>query len=207
MPALASAAAVGVAGAIIVAGLDLGPLSAQMALHVALMNVAAPLLALTVFRAAREDGRAWPFWAATGSQIALMWAWHAPPLHQLAMTAAAWQAAMHASLFLAALWFWSRIVDLAPRSRWQGILGLLLTGKLACLLAALFVFAPRTLFTQAHAAHHGADNLADQQVAGLLMIAACPLSYVVAGLVLAAQMLADMRMTATAPGRTLRAQR
>jgi putative membrane protein len=69
--------------------------------------------------------------------------------------------------------------------RWHGILGLVVTGKLSCLLAALLVFSPRQLFTEAH---HHVGSLDDQQVAGLLMLTACPLSYVVAGAVMAMQL-------------------
>jgi putative membrane protein len=47
-------------------------------------------------------------------------------------------------------------------------------------------------------------DLSDQQLAGLLMIAACPLSYLTAGVVLAAQMLADLGSTSGSPdGRKL----
>jgi cytochrome c oxidase assembly factor CtaG len=38
-------------------------------------------------------------------------------------------------------------------------------------------------------------DLTDQQLAGLLMITACPLSYVLAGVVLAAQMMRDLART------------
>jgi putative membrane protein len=67
----------------------------------------------------------------------------------------------------------------------------LLTGKLSCLLGALLIFAPRILYTSGHQ-HSAMANLTDQQLAGLLMIIACPLSYVTAGVVLAAQMMADL---------------
>jgi cytochrome c oxidase assembly factor CtaG len=37
-----------------------------------------------------------------------------------------------------------------------------------------------------------APSLADQQLAGLLMIAACPLSYLLAGLVIASRMIKEL---------------
>lgn len=88
---------------------------------------------------------------------------------------------MHGSLFLAALAFWVLLLDMMERSGWQAILGLLLTGKLACLLGALLIFAARPLYSDA--------ALADQQLAGLLMITACPLSYIAAGVVIAARLI------------------
>ena len=81
---------------------------------------------------------------------------------------------------------------------WQAILALLVTGKLACLLGALLVFAPRPIYA---GPHHGFD-LADQQMAGLLMLAACPMSYVLAGIVIAVETLfAAGNRTGAAPGR------
>ena len=195
LPATASAVAVLAAGMLILLFYDLGPQSAHMAAHIALMNVAAPLAAI------RLAGRLPPLvrpatmlWAATVTQIALLWIWHAPSLQQAAMHAPALQGFMHATLLLAALAFWCVLISLPPVSRWQGIAALLLTGKLACLLSALMIFAPRLL----HGAPHGA-TLEDQQLAGLLMITACPLSYIVAAVVVAAQIVTAPAVARTAP--------
>lgn len=104
---------------------------------------------------------------------------------------------MHASMFGAALWFWLSLIRLRPALEWQGILALLITGKLACLLAGLLVFAPRALL----AGHHQAEQaLDDQHLAGLLMILACPASYVLAGVLTAVRLVGVMRpITARGP--------
>jgi putative membrane protein len=120
------------------------------------------------------------------------------------------QAFMHVSLFIAALCFWSALLALPQRRRWHAIPALLLTGKLACLLAALLVFAPRLLYeAHPHFALHAtaADALADQQLAGLLMIVACPLSYLIAGVVFAAQILGDAEARGAVTPRPLPAVR
>jgi putative membrane protein len=109
----------------------------------------------------------------------------------------------HSSLLLSALLFWRALVP-ASGTGWQSIFAVLVTGKLVCLLAVLLVFSPRLLYLQApgaatkHAIEHAAQrpDLADQQVAGLLMLAACPLSYVLAGILLAAQSLSDLARAA-----------
>jgi putative membrane protein len=90
-------------------------------------------------------------------------------------------AVMLATLLAAAVCFWGGILLLAARSRWQAIVALLATGKLACLLGALLIFARRPLFVHA--------TMDDQQLAGLLMVVACPLSYVLVGVVLSAQLM------------------
>jgi putative membrane protein len=93
--------------------------------------------------------------------------------------------ALHSLLFLAALAFWLCVVH-ASAHKWQAMLALLISGKLACLLGVLLIFAPRPLFASGHAVHLADEALlADQHLAGLLMIAACPLSYVLTAVVLA----------------------
>jgi putative membrane protein len=98
--------------------------------------------------------------------------------------------AMHGSLFLAALWFWSAVVNATLGGQWRAIAALLATSKLFCLLGVLLTFASHPLYPAMM--HHGGvalDPLADQQLAGLLMLVACPLSYLVAAVVVASKWL------------------
>jgi putative membrane protein len=111
--------------------------------------------------------------------------------------------AMGASLTAAAAWFWLAIYAMPPTGRWGGIFALLVTGKLFCLLGALLVFAPRLLFVPMM---RGPDvvamsgNLADQQLAGLVMLVVCPLIYVTAGVVLASRWFLRMETESRADG-------
>jgi putative membrane protein len=146
---------------------------------------------------------------ATAVQVVLLWTWHAPPMQRLAMESAVAPALMHGSLLLVAVLFWALLLRVAAAARWHGIAALLVTGKLACLLGGLLIFAPRLLHAgAAHGANHGAalptSELADQHLAGLLMITACPLSYVAAGVVLAAQMMAELERKAVPPAAIVR---
>src|SRR3546814_3731920 len=113
---------------------------------------------------------------------------------------------MLGSLALAAVLFWALLLASSATSRWGGLAALLLTGKLACLLGALLIFAPRDLYSLPGVSFAlcstGPSTLADQQLAGLLMITACPLSYVVAGVVLAAQMMLDLERRSGTPRET-----
>lgn len=168
---------------------SVGPLSHHMAQHILLMNAAAPCAAFAVIgffprRAAAATG----LLLATVLQIVLLWAWHLPALLVVASGYPPLGVLMHGSLFAAALWFWLTVFGQRDAGRWRSILAVLVTGKLACLLGALLVFAPRALFSfpaNAHGVHAG-PSLDDQQVAGLMMIVACPLTYVLAGVVIAA---------------------
>ena len=186
LPATLGAVAVAAVGALSLWLVTFGPLATQMAVHIGLMSVAAPAAAVFLVRAGvvRAAGARW-LWQATVVQLLLLWGAHAPAVHQAIMTTPMLQSALWAALFLSALAFWLCLASPRPDPRWREILALLLTGKLACLLAALLVFAPRPLYA---VGHHAAD-LNDQQLAGLLMLAACPLSYIVAAIVLAVQMM------------------
>ena len=192
--ALVGALAVAAAGSVILAFVQLGPLSRHMGVHIAAMNVVAPLAAVGIGRHYPRHlpkASAGSLWLVTLGQMALLWASHSPPVHHAAQSLPLAQAALHVALFGSALAFWICIV--AAASHWQAMLALLVSGKLACLLGALLIFAPRLLFdaaTSAHGTHampFGHATLADQHLAGLVMIAACPLSYVLTAIVLAAQ--------------------
>ena len=186
LPAVVSAFAVLAAGGVALL-YPIGPISAHMLVHIALMNVLAPLMASAPSRAWPPSNRAALVWATTIAQILLLWLWHAPPAHRAAAGSLLGLVTMHGSLFAVALLFWLSLMALPARSAWQGIFALLITGKLACLLGALLIFAPRTLYEAGHADHAALSTLDDQQLAGLTMIAGCPLSYVLAGVIMAAQ--------------------
>jgi len=162
-----------------------GPLSVHMVQHLVLMNLAAPLLVYAIRNTIPFPlWRTWPF--ATALQLILLWAWHTPPTLESAMASFGMMAMMHLSMMLAAMWFWAAVLLSPPEAKWRSILALLVTGKLFCLLGALLVFAPRPLFSATHL-HQGAASLADQQMAGLIMLTACPLTYVLVGIVISAR--------------------
>lgn len=126
--------------------------------------------------------------------MALLWSWHSPPIQYATHASPALALGLHAALLAAAVAFWSAVI--ASANRWQPILALLLSGKLACLIGALLVFSPRLLYAsicygQSVDLDTGAA-LADQHLAGLLMLAACPLSYILAAIVLTTQEIANL---------------
>jgi putative membrane protein len=177
-----------------IAAAPLEALSIFMATHVLLMNAVAPLLAMAtivLFGAATvrlASGAS--LVAATLAQLLILAATHAPWVYasigRLGLATAA-----HVCLFAVSVWFWLAVLGTRGAARWRSLLALVVTGKLVCLMAAILVLAPRMLFAgPSHAAHGVA--LADQHLAGLLMLAACPLTYVVAGVVIAAQWLDDL---------------
>lgn len=190
-PVLTGVCVLALAGFATVPMLEIGPLSLQMLQHLAVMNVLAPLLALALPQSVVQ-GRG-GLWIPAVLQLTVLWAWHMPSMQQLAAGSAVAQIWLMAMLAGAALWFWQAVIGAARAGGWSALGVLLGTGKLACLLGALLIFAPRDLYLLDGLAlvlcAAGPSNLSDQQLAGLLMVTACPLSYLVVGVALAARML------------------
>lgn len=153
----------------------LGPSARHMAAHIALMNVIAPLLALALGRHARPMAPS-VLWTLTALQLAVLAAWHILPIHHHAHGSLG-----PAALLLASTGFWLAIFNYA--SRWHAVAALLLTGKLVCLGGALLIFSPMEPSGLA------ASDLADRHLAGLLMVTACPLSYITCALISATRVL------------------
>jgi putative membrane protein len=206
-PAIASSGAVLIAGTLVLSFYELGHESRHMVAHIVSMNLLAPLIAAFIVR--RRSNAATPaswLWSATLLQILLLWTWHAPAVYSAGASEPLLQAGLHGGLLVIATVFWFSLLTVNIASRWHTIPALLLTGKLACLLAALLIFAPRTLYDAAgHLAHATSQaaslsGLDDQHLAGLLMITACPLSYLVAAVIIAAQLVnpRDTSIAATA---------
>jgi putative membrane protein len=174
-----------------------GSLTAHMASHIVLMNVVAPLIALAIIalffrsRCAFQSKGLLPL--ATILQIVAIWTAHTPALLALSASDAFLHAGIQAGLFLISVCFWWSVFAEVPQRFWRALFALLITGKLFCLLGALLVFAPRSLYalhgTHSDSAVASTSGMEDQQLAGLLMLAACPLSYVIAGIVIASRSL------------------
>jgi putative membrane protein len=172
--------------------MSLGPLSWQMAQHILLMNVAAPLAAIVLARVVPVGISRWLALASV-LQLGLIWFWHAPIAAHGAAHGSASQLAMLLSLFAAAIFFWSAVLASVGSSRWRAIFALLMTSKLFCLLGVLLTFAPRALYQNVMFCEHGDCSLAtmlpDQQLAGLMMLIACPATYLLAAVIIAASWL------------------
>lgn len=195
------ACAVAAAGVIVFCFLSLGALSGHMATHIALMNIVAPLGAVALFARRETLGLARgpsTLWIATVGQLVALWFAHTPIVHHALQSHFAATVAVHGALFVSALVFWIAIVR-SVRSRWHAVFALLVSGKLACLLGALLTFSPRMIYGAHAPGASDAALLADQHLAGLLMIVACPLSFVLTAIVLTAQALGDVSTSPTAP--------
>ena len=159
-----------IAGTVLLVILWLGPLpelardvfSAHMTMHMGVVAVAAPLLALGM-AGGRMDPVSWrPRWfhpvAASFAELVVVWGWHAPGLHHVARSG--WMGlAAEQSMFLAAgLMVWLSAFGGEPaisvardgvgagRRAAAGVVGLLLTAMHMTLLGALLALAGRPIY-------------------------------------------------------------
>jgi putative membrane protein len=190
------------AGVLILAVAWLGPLStlarwsfsAHMAMHMAVVALAAPLVALGISGSAIDPTRAMPrLFApipASIAELVVVWAWHAPALHHAARHEP-WALALEQFSFLATgllLWIAAlggRGAQREPR-RGAGVVALVFTSMHMTLLGALFALSPRPLY--GHVATE-AVALADQHLGGAIMLLVGGAVYLIGGLCLMAVLL------------------
>jgi putative membrane protein len=163
--------------------------TAHMGLHLLVVAVAAPLLALAVFHRRGPGSRALRLlspWPASVLELVVVWAWHLPRLHHAARSQLAPFIAEQGLFLAAGLLFWLSIVGAvaSDRGRAAGTAVVALAATLAhmTLLGALLALGPRPLYAHAGSA---VEALADQQRGGGLMLVVSTAIYLSAGLLVA----------------------
>ncbi len=180
--------------------LGLGGFAHHMTMHVAVVAVAAPLLAVGLAGSRLDPTPAAPLLfaplLAMGLEFVVVWGWHAPVLHAAARHSAAVMALEQASFLAVGLLVWLAAFGSGrgpPRAAWgAGILALFLTSMHMTLLGALLALSPRPLYEHAH--HGGAGGLSpldDQHLGGAIMLLVGGASYLLGGLVLLARLLRE----------------
>lgn len=174
--------------------------SAHMTMHMGVVAVAAPLLALGMAGGSLDPVCKFPalFAPVPASilELVVVWAWHAPVLHHAARHSTAGLLIEQATFLVTGLFLWLSAFggDGTRRAnrRAAGVVGLLLTSMHMTLLGALLGLSPRPLY--AHAADHGVEfanltPLADQHLGGAIMLLVGGVSYLAGGLWLMAGLL------------------
>lgn len=181
--------------------LGLPPFSTHMTMHMAVVAVAAPLLAISLVGTRFDPVRAGPGACspivASMVELVLVWGWHAPVLHHAARSQL-WVQALEQTSFLAAgLFLWTAALGGEPAQRRArahgGITGLLLTSMHMTLLGALITLSSRALFEHAGPAHPMLSAIHDQQLGGAIMLVMGGVAYAVGALWLTADVLVQRK--------------
>jgi putative membrane protein len=195
-------------GCLVLALAWLGPLAVpwelgfvgHMSVHVAVVAIAAPLLAVALAGSRLDPTPHAPLLFAPMLAMALefvvVWGWHAPVLHAAARGSGAVLAFEQLSFLAAGLLVWLAAFGQGrgpARAAWgPGILGLFLTSMHMTLLGALLALSPRPLYAHAHGAGApGLTPLDDQHMGGAVMLLVGGASYLIGGLVLVARLLRE----------------
>src|SRR5688572_14931869 len=148
---------------------------AHMTMHMAVVAVAAPFIALGVAGGRFDPARKvpWLFAPIPASilELLVVWAWHAPALHQAARHTAAGFVAEQGTFLFTGLLVWLSVFGGGPRAGGNrggaGVAALLLTSMHMTLLGALLALTPHALYAHDHASM-GLSALADQQLGGAI---------------------------------------
>jgi len=174
-----------------------GPFSVHMTMHMGLVAIAAPLIAVALAGHALDPVRRvpalFPPVLASVVELLVIWSWHAPDLHHAARASAGVLALEQATFLAVAVWLWLSALGGDPARRADrgaaGIVAMLLTSMHMTLLGALLALPSRVLYP-GHAAGAGLTaSLRDQQLGGAIMLAVGATAYLAGGLFLALQLL------------------
>jgi putative membrane protein len=188
-------------GVVTLAVVWLGPLpelaghafSAHMLMHMGVVAVAAPLLALGVAGGPLDpvcrSPRLFAPIQASILELVVVWAWHAPALHHAARNHTGALIAEQGMFFVAGLFLWLSTFggNEGRNRRAAGVVGLLLTAMHMTLLGALLALSPRPLYP--HMGLSGLTAIDDQHLGGAIMLLIGGLSYLIGGLWLTVRLL------------------
>lgn len=162
---------------------------AHMTMHMVVVAVAAPLLALAVAGGRFDPVRKipWLFAPIPASllELVVVWAWHAPALHHVARHTTTGLFAEQGTFLFTGLLVWLSAfggdAQHGVNRRGAGVVALLLTSMHMTLLGALLALTPRPLY--AHAAGFSTlTALEDQHLGGAIMLIVGGVSYLAGGL-------------------------
>jgi putative membrane protein len=186
-----------VIGLILLVAIWLGPLPelaghafyAHMTMHMGVVAVAAPLIAIGIAGKRFDPVPIYPVIfapiPASILELIVVWVWHTPTLHHAARHDLLFLIAEQGTFLLCGLLLWlsafgGREKACGPR-RAAGVVGLLLTSMHMTLLGALIALSPRPLYL--HTSSAGSlTPLEDQHLGGAIMLLVGGISYMAGGL-------------------------
>lgn len=173
--------------------------AAHMILHLGVISLAAPLLALGMLRLRLARAVLPPAMGAaifaTLLDLAVVWGWHLPVLHEAASRVPPLFIAQQASFLLAGVAVWvTALASNEDGTFLGGLLALLFTGMHMTMLGVLLLATPQLLYDPSLCVGIlGFERLDDQRLGGVLMASLGGLPYLIGGLFLVARLLRPRR--------------
>jgi putative membrane protein len=172
------------------------PFWAHMTIHMSVVAVAAPFLAIGLAGSRYDPVRQAPSLfsplLASLIELGVVWLWHTPVLHSAARAGGTALIAEQATFILSGCLLWMSAFGGEPGARpgrsASGIIALLLTAMHMTLLGALLALSPRPLYAHVHG-HSGLSSLEDQHLGGAIMLLVGGVSYLAGGLWLSSGLL------------------
>jgi putative membrane protein len=167
--------------------------AAHMTMHIAVVAIAAPLIALAIAGGPADLVRVMPRVVspipASMIELLIVWGWHLPALHHAARQSLAIFVLEQVTFAAAGVLLWTAAIGGGREQRrlraGGGIVALLFTSMHMTLLGALFAVSDRPLFPHP-TSHSTPEALADQQLGGVIMLLVGSASYLIGGLGLTA---------------------
>lgn len=174
--------------------------SAHMIMHMSVVAIASPLLALGLRQTRLDPVLLAPALfapiVASMLELIVVWAWHAPALHHIARHNTAGLFLEQSTFLFCGLALWLSVFGGSETEhnarRGAGVIALLLTSMHMTLLGALLALSPRPLYHHPNEMHVSA--IADQHLGGAVMLIVGGISYLAGGLVLAFGLLRGVRV-------------
>jgi putative membrane protein len=168
---------------------------AHMTMHMTVVAVAAPLIALGLaggrFDPVRKHPKLFAPIPASMVELIVVWAWHAPALHHAARHSTAGLIIEQGMFLASGLLVWVSAFGGYPKRDGRsgaGVVGLLLTSMHMTLLGALLALSPRQLYSHAEKGVR-LTPLDDQHLGGAIMLLVGGVAYLAGGLWLMAGLL------------------
>lgn len=159
---------------------------AHMTMHVVVVAVAAPLIALALSGGRWDPAARWPQFMSPVPvsllELLVLWAWHAPLLHHASRSGGGALVLEQSMFLLVSLALWLSALGRGARAA-AGIVALLMTSMHMTLLGALLALSRRVLYPHGHGAL-GLTALEDQQLGGVIMLVGAGTAYLIGGLAL-----------------------
>ncbi|MDO9418504.1 cytochrome c oxidase assembly protein [Pararhizobium sp.] len=171
--------------------MDRASFSGHMLVHMGVVVLAAPLIALGLSGTVYDPAPRYRWFAplpASLAELLIVWVWHAPSMRLWAETSTPAAIIEQATFLFGGVGLWLACLDRAHGRRLTGVLALLLTSMHMTLLGVLLTMAPRPLYGAEAVTCFGMvlGPEQDQQAGGVIMLALGAAAYLTGGIALLA---------------------